>query len=206
MDPDPIAQFLGTWGYPAYVLLFAATGVGSPVTEDLLLLTGGYLIAAGVFSWPVGLPLSYACVLGTDCMLYSIGRFLRTHSLKRTGWLRRIVRPAQLRIATRWFGRFGDRVVFMARFVPGTRLLVYITAGLRAMPISRFLLIDGSASALYVPLLLWLGVKLGERIGALDRALDYVGDRVLWILLAVAAFAVVRHLWRRRLRRYLDEL
>ena len=124
MTPDPVAQFLGTWGYPAYVLLFLATGFGSPVTEDLLLLTGGYLVAAGIFSWPVALPLSYGCVLATDVIIYSLGARLRTHSLARDGLVRRLVRPAHLRIATRWFGRFGDPVVFVARLLPGTRLIV----------------------------------------------------------------------------------
>ena len=206
MAPDPVAQVLGTWGYPAYVFLFAATALGSPVTEDLLLLTGGYLVAAQVFSWPVTLPLSYACVLMTDGILYGLGRYLRTHSLKRGGWLRRIVRPAQFRLATRWFGRFGDGIVFVARLVPGTRLLVFLTAGARAMPLWRFYLMDGLASLVYVPALLFAGARLGERIGDIDRALEWVGERVLWVALAIAAAAVVRHVWRRRLRKYLERL
>lgn len=206
MTPNPVAQFLGTWGYPAYVLLFAATGVGSPITEDLLLLTAGYLVSARVFSWPVVLPLSYACVLMTDGILYGIGRYLRTHSFKRDGMLRRIVRPAQLRLATRWFGRFGDGIVFVARLVPGTRLLVFLTAGARAMPPRRFFLMDGAASLIYVPVLLLAGAKLGERIGDVDQALGWIGDRVTWVVAIVAVAAIVRYLWRRRLRKYLERL
>lgn len=201
MSADPVAQFLGAWGYPAYVVLFLATAFGSPITEDLLLLTGGYLVTAGIFSWPVALPLSYACVLLTDVTIYSLGTRLRTHSLARDGLLRRLVRPAHLRIATRWFGRFGDGVVFLARLVPGTRLLVFLTAGVRAMPLGRFLLMDGLASALYVPALLFLGAKLGEQVSRVDRALDWVGDRVFWLIALVAAMALVRVLWRRYLER-----
>jgi membrane protein DedA with SNARE-associated domain len=139
-------------------------------------------------------------------MLYGFGRYLRTHSLKRHSVLRRIVRPAQLRLATRWFGRFGDGIVFAARLIPGTRLLVFLTAGARAMPLRRFLLMDGLASLLYVPALLWLGAKLGERIGDIDHALAWVGDRVTWVLAAVALAAIVRYLWRRRLRKYLERI
>lgn len=201
MTPDPVAQFLGTWGYPAYVLLFLATAFGSPVTEDLLLLTAGYLVAASIFSWPVALPLSFCCVLSTDVIIYALGARLRTHSLARDGLLRRLVRPAHLRIATRWFGRFGDPVVFVARLVPGTRLIVFLTAGVRAMPLGRFLLMDALASAIYVPAMLLLGVKLGEQVGRVDRALDWVGDRVLWLIAIVAAVALLRHLWRRYLER-----
>lgn len=201
MPSDPVAQFLGTWGYPAYVVLFAATAFGSPVTEDLLLLTAGYLVAAGVFSWPVALPLSFGCVLATDVTIYTLGARLRSHSLSRDGLVRRMVRPAHLRIATRWFGRFGDRIVFFARLVPGTRLLVFMTAGVRAMPIGRFVLMDGLASLVYVPALLFAGVKLGEQLGRVGGALDWVADRITWVLLIVAVVALARHLWRRYLER-----
>lgn len=201
MSPDPVAQFLGVWGYPAYVVLFLATAFGSPITEDLLLLTGGYLVSAGVFSWPIALPLSFTCVLATDATIYSLGRRLRTHSLARDGLVRRLVRPAHLRIATRWFGRFGDSVVFFARLLPGTRLLVFLTAGVRGMPFGRFVLIDALASVLYVPTLLYVGAKLGEQVGRVDRALDWVGDRVLWLIAVVAGVALLRFLWRRYLER-----
>ncbi len=201
MTADAVAQFLGTWGYPAYLVLFVAAAFGSPVTEDLLLLTGGYLVAAGIFSWPVALPFAFVCVLVADLIVYSIGRRLRAHSLTRGGWMRRLVRPAHLRIATRWFGRFGDRVVFLARLVPGTRLIVFLTAGVRAMPVTRFLLMDGLASLVYVPVLLLAGEKLGEQVGRVDRAIAWVGDRILWLTAVVAGLALVRWLWRRYLER-----
>lgn len=201
MTPDAVAQFLSTWGYPAYVLMFLATAVGSPVTEDLLLLTAGFLVAAGFFRWEVALPLSFACVLATDATLYAIGRRLRTHSLSRDSLVRRLVRPAQLRVATRWFSRFGDGVVFLARLVPGTRLLVFLTAGVRAMPIGRFLLMDALASAIYVPVMLLLGAKLGENVGRFERALEWVGARVFLLIGILAGTLVLRLLWRRYLER-----
>lgn len=178
-----------------------ATAFGSPVTEDLLLLCGGYLIAAGHFSWPVALPLSYLGVLATDCVLYSFGMLLRKHTGRRDAWLRRLVRPAQLRLATRWFSRFGERVVFIARLVPGTRLLVFITAGARGMRFWRFVAIDGVATLFYVPVTLFVGTKVGERLGSVERGLAWVGDRASWVLLAVVGLMVLRVLWHRWTRR-----
>lgn len=37
-------DLLGTWGYPALLLLLILNGVGSPIPEDLLPLTEGYLV------------------------------------------------------------------------------------------------------------------------------------------------------------------
>ena len=200
MTPESAADLLGVWGYPAYLLLFLAAAFGSPLTEDLLLLLGGYLVGTQVFSWGVTLPLAYAGVLATDTILFGFGRKLREHTLRR-GWVRRVVRPGRLRVATRWFARFGDWIVFAARLVPGTRMLVFVTAGLRGMPLARFVTYDGLASLIYVPVMLWIGHRLGERFGSLGSTIEWVGDRVLWLAAAAAVVTIGRRLWLRRERR-----
>ena len=204
MSPDPVAHFLATWGYPAYAAAFIATAFGSPVTEDLLLLTGGYLVSTGIFSWPVAAPLSVVCVVATDCIVYSFGRVLRARSLKRDSWLRRVIRPAQLRLATRWFSRFGESIVFIARMTPGTRLVVFVTAGVRGMPLWRFALIDAAATVIYAPVLMLIGAKLGERIGSVDHALQWVADRALHAILVVVVLLALRLAWRRWTRKVVD--
>jgi membrane protein DedA with SNARE-associated domain len=204
MQPDSVAQFLGTWGYPAFAAAFIATAFGSPVTEDLLLLTGGYLIATGVFSWPIAAPIGIIGVVITDCIIYSFGRLVRTRSLKRDSWLRRYVRPAQLRLATRWFSRFGDVVVFLARLTPGTRMLVFVTAGVRGMPLWRFAAIDAAATVIYAPILMFLGMKLGEQIGSIDHAMTWIGDRATAALVVLVALFALRYAWRRWTRKVVE--
>lgn len=194
MEPEAAAALLGQWGYAAYFALFLASAVGSPLTEDLLLLVGGWLVGGGVFSADVCLPLAFAGILSSDLLLYTFGRQLRSHSLRRT-WLRRLIRPGRLRVATRWFARFGDWVVCAARLVPGTRMLVFVSAGLRGMPRWRFLVLDGLAALLWVPLLFWLGREFGARIAGVHEAVSWVSSRVGWIILAAAAAFVARRAW-----------
>jgi len=193
MSPETAAEFIGTWGYPAYVLLYLATAFGLPVSEDVLLLLGGYLIGAGLFAWPPTLILSYVSLLTSDLIVYTYGRKLRTHSL-RHGPVRRFVRPGRLRVATRWFARFGEKVVFFARLVPGTRLIVFLCAGIRAVPVARFVVYDALAALVWVPLILGVGAKIGRRLGDAQRLLEWIGTRVTWIVLAVALLVLIRHL------------
>ena len=199
MTPESAAALLSTWGYPAYFALFLGAAFGSPLTEDLLLLLGGYLVGTHVFSWSVATPIAYAGVVSTDSILFAFGRRLRSHTLRR-GWVRRVIRPGRLRVATRWFTRFGDWTVFAARLVPGTRMVVFVTAGLRGMPLRRFVAYDALASAIYVPVLLSAGARLGERFGTLGSTIDWVADRVLWLAAALLAVTIVRRLWLRRER------
>jgi membrane protein DedA with SNARE-associated domain len=205
MIPGGTAAFLSIWGYPAYFALFVASALGSPITEDVLLVVGGYLIGAGVFRWPLTLSLAYAGVVGADFLLYTFGRRLRAHTLRR-GALRRFIRPGRLRIATRWFARYGDRLVFLSRLTPGTRLVVFVSAGVRGMPASRFLVYDALASLIWVPLLLWVGESLGERIGGFNAALAWIADRIFWVVIAVIVVLIARHVWiSRSAKRTADE-
>jgi membrane protein DedA with SNARE-associated domain len=197
VNPEAASALLGTWGYPLYLLLFLLTAFGSPLTEDVLLLVGGYLIGAHVFSWAPTATIAYVGILGADLCLFWFGRKLRTHTLSR-GFVRHVIRPGRLRLAARWFKRFGDGVIFLSRFVPGTRLLVFVSAGLRGVRLTRFVLLDGLAAAAWAPLLLWAGHWAGERMGSLGRTLDVIGDRVFWILLAIAVAYALRRWWLQR--------
>ena len=204
MNPEAASALLGTWGYPLYVVLFLLTALGSPLTEDLLLLVGGYLIGAHVFSWPVTLGCAFSGVMGSDFLLYSFGRRLRAHSVRR-GFVRLVIRPGRLRLAARWFSRYGQGVVFAARFLPGTRVIVFVSAGLRGMKPTRFLVLDGVAAAFWVPLVLAVGHWAGERIGGLGRTIEIVGDRVFWILAAVVGLHLARRWWLTRERRLVGD-
>jgi membrane protein DedA with SNARE-associated domain len=200
MTPETASALLGTWGYPAYLALFLLTAFGSPITEDLLLLVGGYLVGTRVFSWPLTFATAYVGLLVADGTVFTFGRKLRSHKLRRR-FIRHVIRPGRLRLAGRWFARFGDGLVMLARFLPGTRMLVFAAAGLRGMPLLRFLLLDGLAAVAWVAAMLFLGERLGERIGDLDHTFSLVGDYVFWILLAMAAGAWVRHWWLKEERK-----
>lgn len=200
VPPESVIEFLRTWGYPAYFLMFIVAALGSPVTEDALLLASGYLIGIDVFAWWPTAPIAFVGVLTTDVIFLFYGRKLRAHTL-RGGWIRRIIRPGRLRIATRWFARLGDWVVFLARLTPGTRMIVFVSAGVRGMAVSRFLLLDALASLLYVPLLIVGGESLGERAGSLGKTLEWVADRVLYVGVAVAVVFLARRIFLRRERK-----
>jgi len=200
MTPEAASSLLGTWGYPAYLALFLATAFGSPITEDLLLLIGGYLIGTSVFSPPVTFATAYVGLLSADLTVFMFGRKLRSHKLRRR-FIRHVIRPGRLRLAGRWFARFGDWIVMLARFLPGTRMLVFASAGLRGMSVVRFLLLDGLAAVVWVAAMLFVGERVGERIGDLEHTFGLVGDYVVWILLAVAAVAWARHWWLKEERK-----
>lgn len=192
MDPATVSTLLDTWGYVSLLLLLVLTGVGSPIPEDLLLLTAGYLVFSGVFQWPLAIVVSLAGVVSSDLMLYSAGRHVAWRA--RRGPESPYLSPERLRRVTRWFGRLGDAVVLVARLTPGTRALVFITAGIHAVPVSRFLRYDILGAALWVPAMLITGHAAGRHLGDLQDVLDLVGRGASWAL-ATAGLLLVLWVW-----------
>ena len=193
MSPARLAELLADWGYPTYVLLLIATGLGSPIPEDLILATAGYLISATAFSWPAALSLGVLGVVVSDVLLYAWGR--RLHAGVSGGWMGRLVRPHHLVAAERWLMRFGDRAVFFCRLLPGTRTVAFIGAGVRRMPLGRFLLLDALGALVWVPGVLFAGSRIGEEIGGLDQLLARLARSVVWIGLALVILVALWN-WR----------
>lgn len=172
MEPHELSALLGSWGYPALFALFLATGVGSPVPEDVLLLATGYLISVGILGWAAAAAVAWLGVIASDLILFAAGRRLAWHISGRS--VDGFFSPARMRHATRWFDVRGDRLVLLARLVPGTRAVVFVTAGMRAMPGQTFLKYDALGAMLWVPTLLWVGHLAARRLGDPVALADYV--------------------------------
>ena len=74
------------------------------------------------------------------------------------------MRPARRRRFNAQFLKYGTRLVFLARFLPGVRTLTYLVAGNLGMPWWKFLLLDGIGVVLTVPISVWLGWKFAANL------------------------------------------
>lgn len=196
MDLGAVAEVLGTgWGYPVLLVLLLLTGIGSPVPEDLLLLVAGYLVAAEVLQYHVTLAVCLAGVVGSDLVLYALGRRLiwrRIDAIES-----RIASQDRLRRFSRWFDRVGPRAVLIARLVPGTRAIVFIAAGLREIPAGRFLFYSGMGALVWVPVLFRLGRAVGTELGGIEQMASSIQTGAVWMFAAAAVIIAGWLAWGR---------
>lgn len=183
MTPDQLWPLLEAWGHPAVFLLLLLNGVGSPLPEEAVLLTAGYLATAGVLDWSWVGAAAFCGVVGSDLILFAAGRRLAWHASQRQdAWM---PSPARLRQATRWFDRCGNAIILLARLVPGTRAIVYLTAGVRHVDPVTFAAWDIAGALLWVPLMLVLGREAEQHLGDIGVLTGWIG----WLLLAAAVAA-----------------
>ncbi|MFO0972660.1 MAG: DedA family protein [Phycisphaerae bacterium] len=187
-----------------FVVLFVA-GLGVPLPEDIPLLAAGWLVHKQQAAMVPMIVIGMLGVLVGDTLLYSMGRRYGEHILDHK-WLRRVASPWLLQRAEGMFAAHGAKIIFVARFMPGIRSVMFITAGIFRVRPAKFLMIDGSAALVSVPTLIWLGERCGATIDRLAgdvRTAQMVGLAAL--VLALAGWGAYEYYQVRRRRRIATE-
>jgi len=189
-----------TKGIPAYLLIYVvlvACGLGIPLPEDISLVMGGFLSHLGVTSLPVMMVVGFMGILTGDSLIYSAGRRVGLLS-QGTGFLARVVTPEKRAKVERLFAVHGQKIVMVARFLPGIRAVTYFTAGSAGMSYWRFIFWDGLAALVSAPLFVYLGCHFGGHLRYLKRRI-HQGQAIGLVVLvaAVALYLFYRHFRRR---------
>lgn len=197
---DQIVEVIARHPYLAVATLCVLCGLGLPLPEEVILLAAGYVCAKFPThaELPVMIAWSAAAILTGDVLPYVLGRVFGVRLL-RLRWLRLVVTRQRLARFDRWFRRRGDWVVFIARFIPGIRVVAFFTGGTMNMPWQRFLLLDGLGIVITVPTLTWLGYHSAAMIEQMIATVQRVERGILWGSLG-AAVCVAALVWLRRRR------
>ncbi|AKJ05439.1 DedA protein [Archangium gephyra] len=157
--------------------------MGAPLSEELIIITGGLVVARSGASLSVMVLAAYLGVVAGDSALYRIGRSLGPRVFSHPK-LSKMLTPARIEFLQKLYARRGAVAVFLARFLPGLRAPAFLLAGATGLPYRRFLLAD--AAAAWVPALgvTWLGFRFGPQVLA-----DVQGG-LRWLLLAAVTVAV----------------
>jgi membrane protein DedA with SNARE-associated domain len=172
-------------------------GLGLPIPEDVSLISAGYLAHLGIVNPHKVFVVCFLAVLGGDCIAFTLGRLFGSRLLD-SRLARRFFRPRkQIRVRA-YFRKFGSKVIFIARFLPGLRFSIFLSAGtLRVRP-SVFITYDSLAALVSVPTLVYLAWGFGEHI---DRVVSWARRSeygILILFLLAAVWIAVKMLRKRR--------
>jgi membrane protein DedA with SNARE-associated domain len=196
-----LTNLLGnTHGFLAYAAVFGvlvACGLGVPLPEDISLILGGFLAHKGAASLPMMMFIGFAGILVGDSLIFMAGRRLGSQvGRSPTGFFARVVTPEKRARVEGMFALHGQKIVMIARFLPGVRAVTYFTAGSAGMSYWRFIFWDGLAALLSAPFFVWLGFHFGDK---LDYGIELLKDGQLVVFGGLAVLGLAVFLWRKRL-------
>jgi membrane protein DedA with SNARE-associated domain len=177
-------------GYFAVFSVLMLCGFGLPVPEDVTLVAGG--VISGLENSTVHIHVMFlvgmAGVMVGDSIMFLAGYF-KGESILKLKLIARIVTPERYASVQTQFEKYGRWVVFVARFMPGLRAAIFMSAGIsKKVSFLRFFLMDGFAAIISVPIWVYLGYFFASNF---DELLSHIHKGQMIILSILGLFILI---------------
>lgn len=185
-----LIEFFSQYGYIAVFLVLVICGFGVPIPEDITLVSGGVIcgLAATQLDVNVMLIVSFCGVLVGDSIMFMLGRTLgervKTLPLLRLIFTDKIYAKMQQKAT-----RYGSWILFVARFLPGLRSAIFVTAGVsRKVSFWKFFAFDGVAALISVPVWVYAGYYFAHDM---DKLIGWIKNSEKVVIAAFVVFIVI---------------
>jgi membrane protein DedA with SNARE-associated domain len=196
-----IVATIVTLGYAGVVLLMAVESACIPLPSEIIMPFAGYVVFKGDMNlWAVGIAGAVGCVLGS-LVAYWVGMYGGRPLIEKYGRYV-LISHHDLDLADRWFGRYGEAIVFTSRLLPVIRTFIAFPAGVAKMNLTRFIVYTFAGSLPWCLGLAYVGQKLGEQWNK-DETLKTLFHRFDFVIGILGLLAVVW--WVRRHLKHLQE-
>jgi membrane protein DedA with SNARE-associated domain len=157
-----LISLVNSWGYIAIFVTMAGESAGLPISSEIVVPLGGALASLGKLNFViVVLVSSVANLTGSLVAFYLTRRYGERVVLSRAGrWMG--LSRGHLRLANRFFDRFGLWAVFIGRLLPIVRTYISFPAGLSKIGYLRFTLATLAGAIPWNLALAYAGYKLGQ--------------------------------------------
>ena len=157
-----LISLVGTWGLPAIFVTMTGESAGLPISSEIVVPLGGALASQGKLNVVLVVAVSsLANLTGSLIAFWLTRRYGERIVLSRLG--RRLgLSRGHLRLANRFFDRFGLWAVFVGRLLPIVRTYISFPAGVSKIGYVRFVLATLAGAIPWNFALAYAGYKLGQ--------------------------------------------
>lgn len=199
MSIDELVRSAGPFLLPLLGAASLIEYVLPPFPGDTVVAVGAFLAARGeVAAWQVFAVTTLGSVVGAF-LDYRFGVWLQDRiDHPSTAWARRHFPPDRIAKIEVTYRRWGPWLILANRFVPVSRALFFVFAGMSGVPLRLTLVLGAISSMAWNGLLIGLGGAVG---GNLDQLLERVEHSSRWAAAGVAVVVIVVLAvtwWRRR--------
>jgi membrane protein DedA with SNARE-associated domain len=183
---EAITQFISILGYPGIFILMTLESALVPIPSEIIMPFSGFLSTTGRLE-PIGVIIasSIGNLIGS-IMTYYLGlKIGRTLVLKYGKYI--LFKRRHLELTERLFAKYGEKISFIGRLLPGIRTYVSLPAGLGKTRPKKFVLYTLAGVVIWNSLLTFIGMQLGRRWQNIDKYSVYLD--IIAVAL-VAAFVI----------------
>lgn len=182
-------EIIKTLGYIGVFILMTLESMVAPVPSEGVMPFAGYLVSTGHFSM-IGVILwsSIGSIVGS-LISYFMGYYGGKPVVLKFGKYL-LLDKSHLELTERFFEKYGEKTIFICRFIPAVRHFISIPAGVGKMNLLKFSIYTITGATIWNLFLAYLGFWLAERwelVHHYSRYLDYlvilcsIGFLIYWI-------------------------
>jgi membrane protein DedA with SNARE-associated domain len=191
-----LISLVSTWGYIAIFVTMAGESAGLPISSEIVVPLGGALASQGKLNFVMVVAVSsVANLAGSLIAFYLTRRFGETVVLSRFGrWMG--LSKGHLRLADRFFAKFGLWAVFLGRLLPIVRTYISFPAGLSKIGYPMFTIVTLLGAVPWNFALAYAGYQLGQNY---QKVATILGPFAIPIAIGVVILLAVAWWFGRRL-------
>jgi membrane protein DedA with SNARE-associated domain len=191
-----LISLVSTWGLIAIFVTMTGESAGLPISSEIVVPLGGALASQGKLNFVLVVAVSsLANLAGSLIAFYLTRRFGETVVLSRFGrWMG--LSKGHLRLADRFFARFGLWAVFLGRLLPIVRTYISFPAGLSKIGYPMFTIVTLVGAIPWNFGLAYAGFLLGQNY---QRVATTLGPFAIPIIIVVVILLAVAWWFGRKL-------
>jgi membrane protein DedA with SNARE-associated domain len=178
-----------SWGLIAILVTMAGESAGLPISSEIVVPLGGALASQGKLNFILVVAVSsLGNLTGSLIAFYLTRRFGETVILSRAGrWMG--LSKGHLRLANRFFDRWGLWAVFLGRLLPIVRTYISFPAGLSKIGYGKFIIVTLLGAIPWNLGLAYAGFLLGQHYQQVASTLSPLAIPLAILVVIILAVA-----------------
>ena len=183
---EVITSIITTMSYPGIFFLMILESALIPIPSEIIMPFSGFLALTGKLNY-IGVVLagSFGNLVGSILTYYLGINVGRKVILKYGKYI--FFKKEHLELTENLFNKYGDRVSFVGRLLPGIRTYVSLPAGIGKTKVTKFVIYTLAGSLIWNSMLTYVGMKLGSNWKNIDKYSIYLD---IAAVLAIAVFLI----------------
>jgi membrane protein DedA with SNARE-associated domain len=178
-----ITSFIAHLGYTGIFSLMILESALIPIPSEIIMPFSGFLSSTSRLDpFLVTLSGSLGNLVGSVLTYYLGIKAGRKFILKYGKYI--LFRKEHLEMTENLFKRYGDRISFVGRLLPGIRTYVSLPAGIGKTSFTKFVIYTFAGSIVWNSILTYIGMSLGTNWKNIDKYSIYLDVAVILLVVA----------------------
>jgi len=189
---EHIIRLISFTGYIGVFILMTLESMIAPIPSEAVMPFAGFLIGEGKFNF---LALCIVSTLGSitgSTISYYVGLYGGKPFVSKFGKYL-LLDNHHLEMTENFFNKYGERTIFISRFIPIVRHLISIPAGVGRMNIAKFLIYTAVGATIWNMFLAYVGFYLKSHWNAVSEYFHVLDIFVLVALVFAITFFIYKN-------------